>query len=639
MHYEFHAVGCSIPHSGPDKSAMSSFSVVRSILCALLLALSACQGGGDDGGLPRAFEGPLQCGQRSARIGAIQGEGALSPALGRNVEVEAILSARFLDGLGGFFIATEPGLDDQNAATSEGLFVRYEAALPKLAKNARVRLRGRVAELGEAPDTLTALIEVTGLIECGKPVPLKALELTAPPETAAAFEALESQRLRLPGPLSVISNEELLRSGELTVSFDGRDFVPTELSAPGPDAVARAEANLRTRLVLDDGRIDTYPQRLWYLPKPLSAETPWRVDTQVSTVEGVLEQRDGIWRLQLTDPIGSDEQAPRPQALPELDDDLRLASFNVLNYFNGDGNGGGFPTERGAETPAAFLRQREKIVSALALMQADVVALMEIENDGFGDASAVADLTRALNHALGMEAGDYAFVSVDAGKIGTDLITTGMLYRTHRVKLVGAAVVHAVEPFSSLARPPLAQTFLAEGVTFTVVANHFKSKSGCDQADAPNRDQGDGQSCWNATRVSMAQSLWDWLQSDPTASGSKHYIALGDFNAHGEEDPIRLLKSRGLRDVLIETAAEPTYSYVYRGESGRLDHALASPELAALVSRAAQWHINADEAPAFEYGSAGYDARSLRARYRADPFRSSDHDPVLVGLKFAQAAP
>lgn len=609
-------------------------SNTRIIFVSLTLALlAACQQDADDGGLPRAYEGPLQCGKPAALIGAIQGDGALSPVLGRSVEVEALISARFLDGLGGFFVTSEGARDDSNPATSEGIFVRYEQPLPRMARHARVRIRGRVAELGEAPDTQTALIEVSELIECGKPAKLDPLLLPAAPDTLAGWEALEGQRVRIPGPLSVVGNNALLRDGSLTISFDGRDFGATELNAPGPEAAARAESNRRTRLMLDDGQLETYPQKLWYLPEALTAETPWRVDSQISGIEGVLEQRDGSWRLQLTNVIGSVKQAPRPVQPPELDGDLRIASFNVLNYFNGDGKGGGFPTERGAETPAAFARQREKIIAALATMKADVVALMEIENDGFAQDSAIADLADGLNRALGKDAGDYTFVRIDAPKIGTDLITVGLLYRSGRVKPIGAPALLAEEPFLGLARPPLAQSFDADGIVFTVFANHFKSKGGCETADAPNRDQGDGQSCWNAARVAMAQGLWDWMQTDPTASGSKNYIALGDFNALGEEDPIRLLKSRGLHDVIAENAAEPAYSYVFDGESGRLDHALASAEFAAKVSRAAEWHINADESPSFEYGAAAYDARSLRARYRADPFRSSDHDPLLVGLR------
>ncbi len=602
---------------------------------SLLLAASVLAGCKSDleGGVPRVLEGPLECGAPAARIGAIQGSGALSPVLGRTVEVEAIISARFLDGLGGFFIASAPGEADANAETSEGIFVRYETRLPRMPRHARIRLRARVAELGTAPDTQTALIEVSELIQCGKADPLVPLQLKTVPSQVSGWEAYESQRVQIAGPLSVVGNEGLARNGELLVSFDGRDFAATELSAPGPAAQQRAEANRRTRLWLDDGQLNTYPQKLWFLPEPLTAETPWRVDSQISGIEGVLEQRDGSWRLQLTNPIQTVKQAPRPQLPPDLDGDLSVASFNVLNYFNGDGKGGGFPTERGASSPAHFARQREKIIVALSQMQPDVLALMEIENDGYGPDSAIADLTQGLNRKLGKPAGDYAIVAVENGNPGTDLISVGLLYRESRVTPVGAPALLLQEPFLGIGRPSMAQTFEAEGVRFTVVANHFKSKGGCEDADPPNRDLGDGQGCWNATRVSMARTLWSWLQTDPTGSGSKRLLVVGDLNALGEEDPVRLLKSNGLRDLLAEHAAEPTYSYVFRGESGRLDHALASPELAGLVSHAAEWHINADETPALEYAAAGYDARSLRSRYRPDPFRSSDHDPVLVGLK------
>lgn len=610
----------------------SRFSNLKIALLMATSLLAGCEAG-QEGGVPRVLEGPLECGAPAAQIGAVQGSGALSPVLGRTVEVEAIISARFLDGLGGFFIASAPGEADASAETSEGIFVRYESPLPRMPRHARIRLRARVAELGTAPDTQTALIEVSELIQCGKADPLVSLQLKAAPDEVSGWEAYESQRVLIAGPLSVVGNEGLARNGELLVSFDGRDFAATELSAPGPAAQQRAEANRRTRLLLDDGQLNTYPQKLWFLPEALTAETPWRVDSQISGIEGVLEQRDGSWRLQLTNPIRSVKQAPRPLLPPDLDGDLSVASFNVLNYFNGDGKGGGFPTERGASSPAHFARQREKIVSALSQLQPDVLALMEIENDGYGPDSAIADLTEGLNRKLGSEAGDYAFVAAENGNPGTDLISVGLLYRKSRVQPIGTPALLLQEPFLGLGRPSMAQTFEAEGVRFTVVANHFKSKGGCEDADPPNRDLGDGQGCWNAVRVAMARGLWNWLQTDPTGSGSKRLLVVGDLNALGEEDPVRLLKSNGLRDLLAEHAAEPTYSYVFRGESGRLDHALASPELASLVSHAAEWHINADEPPALEYAAAGYDARSLRSRYRPDPFRSSDHDPVLVGLK------
>ena len=73
----------------------------------------------------------------------------------------------------------------------------------------------------------------------------------------------------------------------------------------------------------------------------------------------------------------------------------------MLNYFNGDGTGGGFPTSRGADDPGEFQRQEAKIVSAIIGTSADIVGLIEIENDPEGETSALDDLTEALNAAAG----------------------------------------------------------------------------------------------------------------------------------------------------------------------------------------------------------------------------------------------
>lgn len=82
----------------------------------------------------------------------------------------------------------------------------------------------------------------------------------------------------------------------------------------------------------------------------------------------------------------------RPPAPTFGPTDVKLARFNVLNFFNGDGPGGGFPISRGALTPTDFNRQRSKILTALAQMNADAVGLIEIENDGTGTNSALQDL-------------------------------------------------------------------------------------------------------------------------------------------------------------------------------------------------------------------------------------------------------
>lgn len=607
------------------------------VAVAVCVATAGCAPEVGPNGVPVVGDGPLECGRLAAGIAAVQGAQAMSPLVGEKVEVEARISAKFVDGLGGFYLASEPGSEDADPATSEGIFVRHPDKLD-WPVGSRVRVRATVAELGAAPDTQTALIEVAQLVRCeDKPIDPVPRTIAAAGSAATDWERHEGERIAIAGPVSLVGNEDLLRHGALIVSFDGRDYAPTERHIPGQAARALAEANLATRLVLDDARLDEFPKKLWHLPDALTPEAPYRVDSQVVGIEGVLEQRDGEYRVQLVAPIGKVTHAPRPAQPPDVDGDLRVAAFNVLNYFNGDGQGGGFPTERGAQNADAFKRQGAKIVAALDVLDADIVALMEIENDGYGETSALAELVRNLNKARGKERGDYAFVRPPVERIGEDPIAVGLIYRQSRVRPEGAAAFTTDGPFARWSRPPLAQRFVAGELDFVVVANHFKSK-GCQDAEGPDRDQEDGQGCYNAKRVESARVLADWLAGDPLQTGHDRVLVVGDLNAYGNEDPLRLLVNRGFVDVVAAHTREPAYSYVFRGHSGRLDHALASASLAAHVGGAGEWHINADESPGFEYDEPDYDRRALKTRYRPDVFRSSDHDPMLLGLRLKPQA-
>lgn len=597
---------------------------------------TACQPELGPNGIPVAGEGALVCGAEAAPIHVLQGNQAMSPVVGEIVEVEARISAKFIDGLGGFFLVSEPGSEDQDAASSEGLFVRQSETLT-WPVGTRVRVRATVAELGAAPDTQTTLIELSQLIQCDKPIKLAARAVAGTGTDPQFWERFEGERIAIAGPVTIVGNDNLLRHGALTVSFDGRDFAATERHAPGPEARALAQANLATRLILDDARLNEYPGKLWPLPQPLSPEASYRTDSQLRGIEGVLEQRDGEYRVQLIRAIEDVVHAPRPLTPPDVDGDLRIASFNVLNFFNGDGAGGGFPTTRGAQNEAAFKRQAAKIVSALVALDADIVALMEVENDGFGPTSALVDLVARLNKARGKDGGDYVFVDPKLERVGSDEITVALIYRSSRVHTVGEPAVLLDPPFDRWSRVPIAQRFEAGELDFTVVANHFKSK-GCQDAHATEQNQEDGQGCFNTRRVESARVLADWLATDPVHSGHDRVLLIGDLNAYGAEDPVRHLLSRGYVDLLAAHLAEPSYSYVFNGESGRLDHALASASLAELVGGVGEWHINADESSGFEYGQPDYDRRAMTTRYRPDPFRSSDHDPLLVGLR-APTAP
>lgn len=347
---------------------------------------------------------------------------------------------------------------------------------------------------------------------------------------------------------------------------------------------------------------------------------------------------------------------------------VHVASFNVLNYFTTLDTGapvcgptGGLDC-RGANNALEFTRQRDKILTALAAINAHLVGLIELENN---PTASIQNLVDGLNAAT--QPGRYAFINT--GTIGTDAIKVGFIYQPAVVTPVGShSILDAtVDPraITTQNRPALAQTFRRNGVRsdlqrFTVVVNHFKSKgSAC--ADNPpepgelfDPDTGDGQGNCNLTRTSMAQALIDWLANnpthDPTPAADRKLLIIGDLNAYAQEHPIQALTDStftlpgfpanphatytNMIDVFL--GAE-SYSFVFQGQSGYLDHALANPVLQPLVSGVTEWHINADEPVALDYNlewtaSIDKNANQQTALYAPDAFRSADHDPLIVGF-------
>lgn len=547
---------------------------------------------------------PTVAKETAMTIGHVQGSGGRSPLEGRRVVVEGVVSGNFVEGLGGFYLQDN---GDGDARTADALFViPADATLPPVHAGDRIRVHGVVIEdtADNKTGTLTTLqaqrIEALGRGE------VAVLRLTQPPQD---WEALEGMRVLIEAPLTL--NAVDARFAEATASFDGRLWTPTELAAPGSAQIRQVQAdNQRRRLVLDDASNRRDPDRVWYLPEgaPRSGST-------ALNVEGIVDQRHGNYRLQLTQPLQL-EAAARP-VVPQVDGKLKVAVFNLENLFNGDGLGGGFPTRRGAKTPAQLKAQTDKLVQTLHALDADIAALMELENDGYGPQSSLAQFVDALN----ADGGDWRFVDAGQGP-GQDEIRVGLIYRASKVSPQGKPAVLEGGPFGDRSRVPLAQAFKrADGPTFVVVANHFKSK-GCSEATGADADQGDGQGCWNALRVDSANRLDAWLQTDPTGHGSELKLVVGDFNAYAMEDPMRALRDRGWVDAFKAIDAKQPYSYVYNGQSGRLDHALLSPAMAQVLKGAAEWHSNADE-PDGE-GYAGKDV--------SGPWRSSDHDPMLLGF-------
>jgi len=520
--------------------------------------------------------------------------------------VEGRVTARF-DALGGWFVQDA---GDGDHTTPDGVFVQALEDQPLPEVGAHVRVTG----LREDGDALALRPQHIELLSTPPPA-IAPRVLDAPP---ADWSALAGTWVRIEAPLTLTGQHERARRGTLAASFDGRLFTPTEIARPGADAARVASDNARRRVLLDDGREEAPADgTLWYLPQTAQA---LRSGSVLTGVEGVVDHRHGAWRLQLTAPL-QPQPASRPPA-PVVDGDVRIAAFNLQNLFNGDGQGGGFPTPRGARTPEELTRQLEGLVATIAALDVDVAALMELENDGYDARSSIAALVDALN-AEGA-AHDWRFVDAGQGP-GTNAIRVGLIYRATRVRPKGQPATLDGGPFAERSRVPLAQAFVplrngrADGLDFSVVAVHFKSK-GCSNAEGMDRDQRDGQACWNAARVDSAQRLRDWLATAPTGTADRVAV-VGDFNAYAMEDPVRVFTDAGWRDPFAGGDGDAHYSFVFDGQAGRLDHLLLGPALASRVAGAAKWHSNADE-PA-----------DIREREAAGPWRSSDHDPLVVGLR------
>lgn len=586
--------------------------------------------GGNNGG---GGQPPVsQCGQPASLISAIQGSGAISPLNGSVQTVEAVVTGSFQGSgnLGGFFLQqTET---DANPASSEGVFV--VASQPTVAVGDKVRLTGKVDETYG----MTRLINISGLEICstGNTLPA-AVAVNLPFDQASNNpEQWEGMRVQLPQTLTVTETYNLARFGEFLLSSGGRLLTPTQIAAPGQAAIDVAAGNALNQLLVDDGASGQNPDPVIY-PQPtgLSAANTLRSGDSVSGATGILAYDFGSYRLQPTQPLSFAADNSRPAVPPaQASASLKIASFNVLNYFNGNGVGGGFPTSRGANTLLEFNRQRDKIIRAIHGLNADVVGLMEIENDGYAANSAIADLVNGLNQLAG--AGTYAYVNPGLSKVGTDEIAVGLLYKPAKVAVLGtAAILNGTVDArfnDTKNRPALAQTFRdkTSNKILTVAVNHLKSKgSACDDVNDP--DTGDGQGNCNLTRTAAAEALASWLNNDPTGQGGTNSLIIGDLNAYAQEDPVTAIKTAGYHNLLESLQSNQTaYSYVFDGAAGYLDHALANAALAPQVKAAAEWHINADEPRALDYNTEFKSPGQIVSFYAADAYRSSDHDPLLI---------
>jgi len=602
------------------------------------------------------------CGDPATYIHTVQGAGLQSPMVGANVTVEGVVVADLqgTNEFNGFYLQEEDSDADADPATSEGIFV-FNTSFPVNAGD-KVRVTGTVSEFSSSGSTLTELGNITNLQVCGSGFSVTPTDVLMPFDDPDFPERYEGMLVRLPQALVISEYFNYDRFGEIVLALpldgESRPFTPTAIDEPGAPAQARALANSLRRITLDDAKNNQNPAVLRH-PNgdPFSLSNLFRGGDLVQNTVGVLSHRFGLYRIQPTAPADYIAVNPRPTAPEPVGGSIRVAAMNTLNFFLTLDYPTGDPRDnkcgpnqnvecRGADAdqPDEFTRQRNKLIAAIAGLDADIVGLNELENtpgvDPLGDP--VNGLAAGLNDLLGP--GTYA--SIDTGVIGTDAIRVGILYKPGKVVPVGdfKIIDSSVDPrfLESKNRPSLAQTFqdISSGERFTVVVNHLKSK-GSDCNDVGDPDIGDGQGNCNQTRLAAAQALVDWLATDPTGSGDPDFLIMGDLNSYAMEDPIDAIlagadDTPGTADdftnLILRFQGPYAHSYVFDGQAGYLDHALASASLAAKVTGAAEWHINADEADVIDYDTS-FKPDEVDAIYAPDAYRASDHDPVVVGIQ------
>ncbi|MFL9829139.1 ExeM/NucH family extracellular endonuclease, partial [Rhodoplanes sp. SY1] len=400
------------------------------------------------------------------------------------------------------------------------------------------------------------------------------------------LEAYEGMLVTVPETLTITEQYNLDRFNEMKLVAGDRPETFTQIHDPDATAYQAYLQQLGARTITYDDGLNVENTAIGNVggldpndnpdvaPNYATANAPRMGDT-ITGLTGVLDYQwagnsnsGATWRVRS---IENDDNTftsvtPRTETPEDVGGRLKVASFNVLNLFTTlSGNTAIGQARRGAENATELARQTNKIVDSIVAMDADVLSLVELENDFQVGSSgnAIAYLVNQLNARLG--AGTYAWVNPGQQFVGGDAIAVGFIYKTATVEitqgtsvsilndadlpalglsgLTGQSSVGHVFDGTNTSRNAVAVSFTekATGESFTAIANHLKSKSGTGTgADA---DQGDGQGNWQNQRELAATALTAWAATDPTGSGDSDVLLLGDFNAYAKEDAIKIIEN------------------------------------------------------------------------------------------------
>jgi predicted extracellular nuclease len=624
-------------------------------------------------------------------ISSIQGSGTASPLVGQTVTIEGVVTGDFQNGdtdanrnLQGFFVQQITG--DGNAATSEGIFIFQSDGSSAPGVNVVggdiVRVTGVVAEnfnqtqLSVANSATGISITTAGAYTSTQVISTFATDVSLPATgtiTAGGrvlpdLEFAEGMLLRLPQTMTITEMFNLDRFGEFRVAQGTQSVQFTQNNLPDATGYAAYLQALGARsIMVDDGLSVQNPNPIRVFDTTITtANAPSMGDT-FSGLVGNLQFAFNEWRmLPQNAPTITDAQ-PRLAAPGRDGGDLKVASANLLNYFT-TLNAGGATTgpsnlePRGANNAAELVRQKQKLYTALEQLDADLIVLNEIENNGFGTASAISTLVTEFNTATGAP-GRWAFIDPGTPFLGGDAISVGILYRTDKLAVATGSTVQVLDdsdipglitanllPANFLSQSTVGAVFngadtsravlvtsftqTAGGETFTLAAVHNKSKSGT--GTGLDADALGGAGNWNNQRLLATQALDAFLKTNPTGITDPDLLLMGDFNSYAREISIRhLTDTAGYRNLIADRIGPNAASFVFDGQKGYLDYALSSTSMAGRVVGVHEWLANSPEPDALDYNTDF--GRPTSIFDDTQPWRYSDHDPLVVNLRLDPA--
>ncbi|WP_028771556.1 ExeM/NucH family extracellular endonuclease [Shewanella waksmanii] len=585
----------------------------------------------------------------------IQGTGFTSPLIAagetesaEKVAVEGIVSAKVAIPNEGFYLRNI--VSDNNPETSDGIFVSSSAA-GELKVGQTVCIGSKVAEF-EGQTQLSADTafswNVTDTNILTQPTDIEVISADNG-SFDKTLERYEGMLVNLPADLDPhtdgdqdmritrsFSYNYLLSSkghnrNNMVAAYKRPNLQPNHLHVAGsPESKAAYEQNNDYRLVIESSPKSNGTEIPYYAGFNSDPHTNYiRIDDSLVNAQGVISQYetelipgtdkfDQDYSLTITNQLTSDNfihNLPRTEK-PDLKDTvaeddfaIRISSQNLFNFFNSPfgGDNNNFGQSRGADSYDEYINQRTKLVEIIRAQDADVMALMEIENNGFGDASAIAEIVNQVNvQYVDERAQDYngpnstenryVFVGFDNNgnqmldnldAIGSDAIATGIIYRPSKMSIERTRVIpmpqqkaptivndlgevikdqneEILENGQNYHRDALVVTFIVNqtGKRLTLAVNHLKSKGSTCWEEWQGVEFGNATTWNNRTapdldyqgscaefRVAGAVHLGEEMEDIP---GDK--IILGDLNAYGKEDPILVL-TENPRNKTIVTAS------------------------------------------------------------------------------------